>query len=208
MSDRAVSALAVSASLPHTAAQLPLAKEIADLRRKAAEAQGRELRAAQNDLTWALIDRARAVRDSLPALETALELAAVGDEEAVEALDLADSLPPVEAPPVSAKPGAAEPTSRAEPLRLDWLIGRLRELRVQRWPFEDAWALCVRSYRDDPELRTVLTWSEPAWRASYCRDPAPRGWSIELWTDEHRGAQLDRRSKAYTYARNGMRPGG
>ena len=162
-------------------AQLPLADEIARLR--AAIKGGRDRRNQRGDLRWALRDRAAIIRDNLAALETAISLAEEGDEEAVAALRLADSLPLAEAPRPNCWTEERLHHAVCE-LDLSALIELLASMRREGLSFAVAWARATAALGLDvgPDA-SVLRDTKEAWRSAYEGSRGPglglSGWLIE-----------------------------
>jgi hypothetical protein len=164
---------------------LPLARELAALRTKleaCGDAYAR--RRVLTDVRWCELDRARALRDDRPALETATSLAQAGDPEARRALELADQLP-LESELRSVRQTTWQDTLPKPPrLKLDHLIQALAEQRRAGVEFDAAWRVCLReSGLASSGLTEALWWSLPAWRAAYERKVAPRGYALVAWGD-------------------------
>lgn len=178
-----VLAVSTAATLPQTAAKLPLADTIAALRQALDSTYGAERRGLAGDLRWALVDQARLVRDDLAVLELALNLAEAGDEDAIEALKLADELEPLEAAPAS----AGQPTSLTSPtialLQLDELVSELAAHRRAGLDFAEAWQRATAQFGLTGQLARTLRWSRPAWKASYERANPPAGFQLSAWSE-------------------------
>ena len=161
---------------------LPLADEIDRLR---AAVEGCKDRSRRSDLRWALADRARIVRDNLDALETAIALAEEGDEEAIEALRLADQLPCSEAPPRTSVEGTEERLAHMVcELDLGDLVQLLAAMRRNGVSFPVAWMRAtVALGLDCGEDAAALAATRDGWKAAYLRERGP-GLGLSSWYEE------------------------
>jgi hypothetical protein len=168
------------------AARLPLAELIDRLRAVVEATSGTTAgRNARTDLTWAKVDQARSLRADPDAWRLAVELAEQGDEQAIEALELAEEVGPAQVPRSAVMGPDHLNGPQVEPLRLDHLIDALAEQRRHGVPFDDAWARARSALSlTTGEVSWALSWSRDAWRAAYCRTKPPRGYTLSPWSDE------------------------
>lgn len=199
--------MTATATLPQTAATLPLADEIARLRQALDASSGTERRSLTIDLRWCRIDQSREIRDDLAVLELALALADQGDQDAAAALELADQLEPIEAPTSVGQPWALSSPTVAT-LRLDELVDELAAHRRAGLDFDAAWARAVAPFGPTGELARALRWSRPAWASAFRRTTPPRGYRLGDWGEPGSTGQTLGRSLRFSAHRRERRADG